>query len=357
MRQAWIQSKEALRLRMIQPQQIAPGEPEAEMPPYMESFLAHLRVLIGVPFEYLVPDPRLLADESIRFFFLDRSWADRVVDGAIAVGKIGTREQAHHQAHEPAIRQQLDITERIVRSIQMQLASFTALKTANDSNRATNGPADVITGFILRSAAVSGWPQMDVRAYSTDIPERLDPSSADAQNAQLRTLRLELLSPSVMIALFQGIPTLVTLEEPHHGVQFGVEPAFGGFEIDERYADGTQILTGTAPNQVSKPVFAPVRAANTRVLSITSLRRALFTAQNSDATMPKQTGGASLAVEALNPPWRQRFEGTKDNRGGGGQQSSGFLSSLPVSVRVSLPETKIALQTAIDTQAQPKVKL
>ncbi len=347
MRQAWIQSKESLRLRMIQPQQVAPGEPEAQMPAYMESFLAHLRVLVGVPFEYLVPDPRMLPDESIRFFFLDRSWADRVVDGAIAVGKIGTREQAHHQAHEPAIRQQLDITERIVRAIQMHLDSFTNLKAANDSNAATNAPGDTITGFILRSAAVSGWPQMDVRAYSSDLPEPLDPSSPDAQNAQLRKLRLELLSPSVMIALFQGIPTLVTLEEPHHGVQFGIQPVFGGFQIDQRHADGTQILLGTAPHQVTKPLFVPVRAANTRVISITSLRRALYTAQQSDPSMPQQTGGASLAVEVLNPPWRQRFEGTKDNRGGGGRQSSGFLSSLAVAVRVAQPETKAALQTAI----------
>jgi hypothetical protein len=351
-RQAWIQPKESLRLRMTQPQQVAPGEPEAAMPPYMESFLAHLRLLVGVPFEYLVPDPRFLPDESIRFFYLDRSWTDRLVDGAVAVGKIGTREQAHHQAHEPSVRQQLDVTERIVRAIQLQRGAFPDLKAANDGDQATNGPADVITGFLLRSAAVSGWPGMDVRAYSADLPEPLDPSTPEAQGAQLQTLRLERLSPSVMIALFQGIPQLVTIEEPHHGVQFGVEPVLAGFQIDERHADGTQILQGVAPNQTSKPLFVNVRQANTRVLSIVSLRRALFQAQ-SDATMPKQTGGASLAIEVLNPPWRQRFEGTKDNREGGGQQTFGFLSSLAVAVRVSDPNTKIQLQRAINPGVNP----
>src|SRR5271170_1557219 len=147
MRQAWIQSSEALRQRMIQPQQVAASEPEAGMPPYMESFLAHVRLLVGVPFEYLVPDPNFLPDESIRFFFLDRSWTDRAVDGAVAVGKIGTREQAHHQAHEPAVRQQLDITERIVRGLQLKEGSFPTLKASNDSNPATNSTAQVITGF------------------------------------------------------------------------------------------------------------------------------------------------------------------------------------------------------------------
>ncbi|MEZ4466479.1 MAG: hypothetical protein R3F43_19015 [bacterium] len=36
---------------------------------------------------------RLLPDESIRFFYLDRSWTDRLVDGAMAVGQIGTRSR------------------------------------------------------------------------------------------------------------------------------------------------------------------------------------------------------------------------------------------------------------------------
>jgi hypothetical protein len=355
-RQAWIQSSEALRQRMIQPQQVAASEPEAGMPRYMESFLAHVRLLVGVPFEYLVPDPNLLPDESIRFFFLDRSWADRAVDGAVAVGKIGTREQAHHQAHEPAIRQQLDITERIVRGLQLHEGSFPTLKATNDSNPATNGAAQIITGFLLRSAAVSGWPQMDVRAYAVDLQEPLDPSTPDAQNAQLQTLRLERLSPSVMIALFQGIPTLVTLEEPHHGVQFGVLPVAGGFQIDLRNASGSLILTGGNP----KPQSVPVRLGNSRVISIAALRRALYTTQQSDASMPAQTGGASFAIEVLNPPWRQRFEGTKDNRGTGPQQSVGFQASLFVGARVLDPATKVAVQTAFSQpdleKAAPGVK-
>ena len=354
MRQAWLQSNEALRQRMVRPYQVASTEPEAAMPPYMESFLSHLRLLVGVPFEYLVPDSRLLPSESIRFFYLDRSWADRVVDGAVAVGKIGTREQAHHQAHAPAVHQQLDISERIVRGLQMREGSFLDLKAANDTNGKTNGPADVITGFLLRSSAVSGWPTMDVRAYDSDLPEPLDPASDVAKNHQLQTLRLERLSPSVLIALFQGIPKLVTLEEPHHGVQFGVRPSEPGFEIDLRHADGSQILTGVAPNQ--KPItksFA-VRAANTRVLSITSLRKMLYKAQQSDHTMPVQTGGASLAIEVLNPPWRQRFEGTKDNREGPHQPSYGFVASLQVAVRVSDERTKAALINVIEQAPKGK---
>src|SRR5215471_9154883 len=152
MRISWINSTQALQERMLIPNQVADTDPEAEMPSYMESFLAHLRLLVGVPFDYLVPDERLLPDESIRFFYLDRSWTDRLVDGAIAVGKIGTREQAHHHGHAPAVHQQLDLTERIVRVIQRGLKGFT---DAKDDPHADTSAADTVTGFLLRSSAVS----------------------------------------------------------------------------------------------------------------------------------------------------------------------------------------------------------
>src|SRR6185437_10309358 len=142
MRQAWIKPQTALSERLKRPIQLDVTEPESEMPPYMEQLLAHLRLLVGVPFDYLVPDERLLPDESIRFFYLDRSWTDRLVDGAIAVGKIGTREQAHHHGHAPAVNQQLDLTERIVRMIQRGLSGFTDAKA--DPNADTS-PAQAVT--------------------------------------------------------------------------------------------------------------------------------------------------------------------------------------------------------------------
>ena len=105
MRQPLTTGRIMLAERLKRPAQVDGTAFESEMPPYMESLLAHLRLLIGVPFEYLVPDPRLLPDESIRFFYLDRSWTDRLVDGAIAVGKIGSREQAHHHAQNAKVAQ------------------------------------------------------------------------------------------------------------------------------------------------------------------------------------------------------------------------------------------------------------
>jgi hypothetical protein len=135
-----------------------------------------------------------------------------------------------------------------------------------------------------------------------------------------------------------------------------VVPVWGGFQIDLHHADGSEILSGGNP----KPLSAPVRQANSRVLSVAALRRALHTAQQSDPSMPAQTGGASFAIEMLNLPWRQRFEGTKDQRGGGGQQSVGFLSSISIAARVLDSGTTLAVQTAFEQsvvhKAGPEVK-
>lgn len=331
MRVPLIAGPDALRERMTTPAQTDPSIPESAMPPYMEMFLAHLRLLIGVPFEYLVPDSRLLPDESIRFFYVDRSWTDRLVDGAVAVGKIGTREQAHYQAHAADVHGQLDLTERVVRTLQRGL-------TLDGSESKAQG--GIITGFLLRSAAVRGWPAMDVRAFSEVVPENEgninDPNylkwADNAAKVQLATLRLELLSPSVLLALFDGIPKLVWLEEPHHGVQFGVVPGASGFALDRHEASG-------AIEPSSQLVPVPVRAANPRVLAIQELRKRLHNL--GDPNLAPQTGSANFALELLNLPWRQRFQhpGPKSQAGTGG-----FVAHYPVAQVVSNPSLRVSVE-------------
>ena len=344
MRTPWIQSSAALKERLLRPIQLSPTEPESEMPPYMELFLSHLRLLVGVPFDYLVADDRLLPDESIRFFYLDRSWTDRLVDGAIAVGKIGTREQAHHQGHAPAVNQQLDLTERVVRTLQRGLKPFIDAKAVNDANPV---PADTVTGFLLRSSAVSGWPQMDVRAYRTDVSEPFDPSDPKALSQQLTTLRLELLSPGLMIALFQGVPQLVILEEPHHGVQFGVHLDNSTYKVYLRDATGHQISITGQPSKY-RDIPLPVRAANSRVVHVTELRRQLNVIRAKVPTAIPVTGSASFAIAVLDPPWRQRFEGTVD-QAGTQATSGGFVAHLNIAQRVALNTTLEEVRNLVAT--------
>ena len=326
-----ITSTAALAERMLAKDQVDSSVPESTMPPYLEMFLAHLRLLIGVPFDYLVPDSRLLPDESIRFFYIDRSWTDRLVDGAIAVGKAGTREQAHHQAHAADVQSQLDLTERVVRILQRGLTP---------PDQPEQAPAQVLTGFLLRSAAVTGWPAMDVRAFSTIVPPFTgnpdDPAAgqwaAEAAAAQLCTLRLELLSPSVLLAIFDGIPELVWLEEPHHNIEFAVNT-----DKEQRFFLDRHGAVGQV-EQPAPPVPVPVRAANGRVVAVAALRDDLA-ALTGPPVLP-QTGSAAFAIELLSYPWRQRFQGVKSDL----RVSSGaFVPKYQVASVITEPDVRTAV--------------
>lgn len=345
MRAAWITGATALNRRMLNPVQLAAPSPEAEMPPYMESFLAHLRLLVGVPFDYLICDSRLLPDESIRFFYVDRSWTDRLADGAISVGKMGTREQAHHQAHGAAVAQQLDVSERIVRILQRGLKDFASAKQDNDNSPQ---PGGIVTGFLLRSAAVSGWPHMDVRAFSGEVAPDADPASVNS-NLVVPLLRLERLSPSVLIALFQGVPTLVWCEEPHQGVQFGVQETQNGrLFIPVRNNIGELVTSGTVSDT---QIPLPMRQSGRRVIAVAQLRKDIIAKGESlQATfpglhLPQQTGAAGFAISVLNPPWRQRFEGQ-----GGDPDATGtgkFTASITVASTVEQPALKLAVRELV----------
>ena len=305
MRPPAVTAREALHARLSAPDQRAELEPSDALPPYMESFLAHIRMLVGVPFEYLILDERLLPPESIRFFYVDRSWTDRLVDGALAVGQIGSRESAHYQSRSARLVQLLDQSERMVRSLQRK-ADFESAKAVSDAEAR---PADLVTGFILRSSAVSQWPHMDVRAYDRPIAEPYETNDPAVIARQLKTLRIERLAPSVMIALFEREPQMVILEEPHHGVQFGVRHIGNHIAVPLRDGRGNQIRVGN--NAV--PVTVPMRSRHGDVVRIRALRDALQQQRAAHPTAVDQTGSGAFAISVLDPPWRQHFEGTEDH--------------------------------------------
>jgi hypothetical protein len=308
MRRPSVDARVALVEQLKDPGQVPPPAAGEDIPPYIESFLAHLRLLVGVPYEYLVPDPRLLPPESMRFFYLDRSFSDRLVDGAVAVGKAGTREQAHHQERDAGLRARLDVTERVVRVLQRGLAPFIAATAS-----APTAPAGVITGFILRSAAVAGWPHMDVRAFDTPVADDA-PAPALAAHA-LRVLRLERIAPAVLLALFEGVPRLVWLEEPLTGVPLGVTVGPEGVRLFSRPA-----------------LTVPFRAGGKRVVHVASLRRAVLAA---DPALPRDGGGGVLAEAVLGRAHRQRFEGRRPRPPA--FDPDGFGAGVAVASRVADP--------------------
>ena len=184
------------------------------VPAELREWLVKLRLLEGVPFAYLVADTRLLPEESIRWFHLDRRWTDALVQGALSVGTIDTNDRMQLEARYAEFRDALDAEERNVRR-------------AAGAPRLAGG-AGPISGFVLRSRAVAGWPAMQVRAFAQEPTEGDGFAYPDDHPRRMRLLRLERLAPAVLLCLFDGVPREVHIEEPRQGVQFGFDLARSG---------------------------------------------------------------------------------------------------------------------------------
>src|SRR5688572_12909072 len=261
------------------------------VPRDLRQFLARLRLLEGVPFAYLVADSELLPPESIRFFYLDRNWTDALVQGALAAGTLNSAERAQLEPLYGAIRRELDEEERDVR--------------LPGGEKVQRGEAGTVTGFLLRSRAVSGWPGMHVRAYSRDVvgDEEIVPES---HPNRIKLLRLERLAPAVLFCLFDGIPQLVHIEEPRQGIQFGVRLQ----QVGDTASYSAHIIArdrntseDVGPPDVNIPVA--FRPGSPGVLN---LRRTAQNIVNEASTNTSPTvDGAEFALEMIRSPYRQVF--------------------------------------------------
>lgn len=256
------------------------------VPEELRTWLAGLRLLQDLPFEYLVPDSDLLPPESIRFFHLDRNWTDALEQGALSVGTVSSADRKQLEAMHPAIREETDAAERQLRAPGGELGF---------------GPAGEITGFLLRSRAVSAYPGLQVRAFDSEVGDKEIVSEDDPR--RLHLMRLERLAPAVLLALFDGVPAIVHLEEPHAGLQFGVR-------LDEDASDKEDLAAwvpprdpATASDLDGKEVGVYFRDGAPGVIDL----------QRTAAEIEEVIGGsgglngAELALQMIRYPYRQVF--------------------------------------------------
>lgn len=261
-----------VRIAVAQPQ---PQEAEDGFPDGVVDWLARLRLLMGVPFAYLVSDERLLPPESIRFFYLNRNWTDAAVDGALSVGAVSTRDRAHLHSLHAELRDALDAAERRVWSRDAKAP-------------AREGPAEVVTGLLLRSRAVSGWPGLHARAARDEAPIQL--------------LRMERLAPAVLLVIFDGIPDHVEIEEPRSGIQFGVDPPAAGQPESSRWVNVRTPATGE--EAAVDDVRVPFRSDSPGVIDMTTLKDRL---EETGLFGSDGVGSGELAIQLLQFPFRQEF--------------------------------------------------
>ncbi|TYT72252.1 hypothetical protein [Microcystis aeruginosa] len=189
----WKRSK-AQDLHQIQQQVLhlpfqSTTETNGDLPTAIANWFQDLELLKNVPFNYLVPDTRLLPPESLRFFWIDSYWVDCLQDGAFSVGRV-TKEDLR-----------LDVQSRSLRRS----------KTQSDKT---------ITGFLLHSEVVSGWPGLEIEGYATPVTGN---NFVEPEN-KLTILRRDLLSDNILLCFFAGEVKTLDLSIKGSSVNCGVDP-------------------------------------------------------------------------------------------------------------------------------------
>jgi hypothetical protein len=280
-------------------EQAAATPPGALLPAVVRTWLARARLLEGVPFQHLVPDAQLLPPESIRFFHVNREWTDALVQGALSAGTVTTQDRRQLQELHAAIRDEVDGEERRVRMV------------GSDDNPEF-APAGPISGFVLRSRLVSGWPALHVRAYKEDLFADDSPME-DFEGVRMRLLRLERLAPAVLLCLFDGIPAVVHLEEPRAGVQYGVD-------VDENGAPVVRLRDVLTAKRLSPPTLVekigvPMRKGSPGVIDVRLLGVGMMTvpATNIQNFEGPAIQSSEFGMEMLQFPFRQVFGDVGEN--------------------------------------------
>jgi hypothetical protein len=196
-----------------------------------------LRTLEGVPFNYLVPDERMLPSESIRFFRVDQTWVDCLADGAYSIGRVSSSDHAADKLHGK-------------KTLAANLG-------------------EPRTGFLLRSEVVSGWPALLVDAY-TDRNKRSGEKTLDV-------VRIDRLDAGVLLCVFKGDIGRVEIYQNPEALHFGLNVEGSGFSKVLRNPDSGELLKDKVNLEPRHWRSDSPRTANISVLADSLKQSATFT--------------------------------------------------------------------------------
>lgn len=226
------QNLNQLQLQVLHlPFQGEANDSNVNLPEAIGNWFADLELLKGIPFNYLVPDERLLPPESLRFFWVDSYWVDCLQDGSFSMGRVTSSD----------------------------------LKTDTETRSSTSEikADELITGLLLHSEVVSGWPGLEIEGYSTLIQDK---SVANPKH-KLTILRKERLSDNILLCLFQGEVKTVDFSLKSQSVNCGIDPIEG-----QKFQKGLRKLSG---EQGQETIDVPLKSEGQGVINIKGLADAI----------------------------------------------------------------------------------
>jgi len=245
------------------PEAIQAAIPDPNPPPkVVVDWLSRLKVLYGVPFNYLVPDEGMLPLESIRFFYLDLNWVDAMVDGAFSIGRNLTTT---------GVSASMNLDRAVQPTLRASLLPGVASVRANALGLP---PPEVtfqtVSGFLLRSSLVSSYKNMGVNVYP------LGHTPKDPEPKLLPLLRLEALGAKsdTLICLVDGDAYRVDIHEApehlHYAIDSYTPDPLDATKVMHKFeiSDGTVTIKDET---VDLDITASLRAVSPRTINITAL--------------------------------------------------------------------------------------
>lgn len=166
-------------------------------------WLAKLLLLYPIPLENLIPHEMLIPRESVRFFYLDSNWQQALLEGALSLGLYSRRQSLFNQVMRKILEEG---TKRAMYHYRASLYQM-APPIENDAPW---------TGFLLHADAAAFWPTLSVDAW-------------DKEGRKLAILRMQHVSPGILLTIFDGIADKLIINEPEECLSLKLERKKYGF--------------------------------------------------------------------------------------------------------------------------------
>ena len=259
--------------------QAALGDSIPDFPDTLNNWMARLKLLYGVPFNYLVPDEGMLPPESIRFFYVDVNWIDAMVDGAYSIGRDLTSDQTALE---------LNMDKAVFAGLHTDIdGAAGAIRATGLGQPSDNPPMEVISGFLLRSKIIAEYPSFGVYAYEKDHTPN------DPNPVMMTILRLEKLGDQsdTMLCLFAGDAFRVDIHEAPEHLHYGIndysvtDGKISAHKVLQSYTKVGDSVTLNGPISPPTDISGCFRAVSPRTLKISGLATVIQNANDPQASI------------------------------------------------------------------------
>lgn len=179
-------------------------------PDAVKELLMEGSLLYHVPFWYLLPDPDMLKEEELRFFWLDVDWLFHFLDGMCSIGRNASIDYRHDEELLDSLFGQVMEGNAAVRRKKQGKEEEGSQDGGKNRNRVCK--EQKFTGFLLRSALVKDFRGLEFQAYD-----------AREGGERLEALRLDTLGSNVLIGIFRGEIRRLVIGQPPEGLHFGLD--------------------------------------------------------------------------------------------------------------------------------------